>query len=270
MYWLIVLDGTERSERAAAYAAPLVRPDEDQVLLLAVGENVPEKELAAAIERNRPLFADIKHFETIVPDGIAETVAEAAEEEEIDIVVYGSRGRRGWSRLLLGSVAAYLERRLDCSLLVVRGDLKPLNKILVASSLYPHTKRPLALATKLAQRTGAAITLLHVMSQLALSDDANTVPLKATAEEAMALHTKEGDQLAERLAFMNEAGVKANARLRHGLVLDELVNEMTEGNYDLLVIGAHREQEEIPLWNLLAEDVAEDILMTTRAPLLIA
>lgn len=270
MRWLIVLDGTERSEKAAAFTAPFVRAEEDEVLLFAVGENVQEKELAAALERNRANFAGVRRFETIVPDGLAQAVAEAAEEEDVDIVVYGSRGRRGWSRLLLGSVATYLERHLDCSLLVVRGELRPLKNILIASSLYPQTRQPMTLATLLAQRTGAAVTLLHVMSQLPLSDDANIIPLKATAEEAMALHTREGEQLAARIDHMEKAGVKAQAKLRHGLVLDELTKEMTEGNYDLLVIGAHREPEAIPLWKLLAEDVAEEILMATRAPLLIA
>ncbi len=253
MRWLIVLDGTERSDRAAAFAAPLIRSGEDEVLLLAAGENLEESDLKAALDRNRPLFNDVTCHEQIIADGIAETVSEVAEARQINVVVYGSRGRRGWSRLLLGSVASYLERHLGCSLLVVRGELKPMKKILIASSLYPQLMQPVILATRLAQRTGATVTLLHVMSQLALIDEASVAPLEATAEEAIELHTREGDALAERIAYMEAQGVQAKSVLRHGLVIDELVAEMQAGRYDLLVIGAHREQEDIPFWNLLAE-----------------
>lgn len=43
-----------------------------------------------------------------------------AAEQQADLVVVGTRGRRGVSRLLLGSVAEDVVRRAGCTVLVVR------------------------------------------------------------------------------------------------------------------------------------------------------
>lgn len=264
MRWLIVMDGSKRSEQAAAYAASLMHPQEDDAVLLATGqiETGPENILASLEKKLAVGIVSVSELPDAVPEAAAETRAE--------IVVYGSRGRRGWSRLLLGSVAAYLERRLGCSLLVVRGEPRPVRKILIASSLHSDGLRPVEIAGRLAQRTGASVTLLHVMSQLPLHDEAPETPLQATAEEAISLETREGVLLSRSLALLQASGIPARAVLRHGLVLDELTAEMREGGYDLLVIGGHRSPADLPFGSLLTEDVAEDILMATRAPLLIA
>lgn len=264
MRWLIVLDGSARSEQAAVFAASLFQSKEDDILLLTAGEaeNAPE--------RLQNAFGRTPRLKRVPSANLPDSIAEAAAETQAELVVYGSRGRRGWSRLLLGSVAAYLERRLGCSLLVVRGEPRPVRKILIASSLYPGGLRPVEMAGRLAQRTGASVTLLHVMSQLPIHAEAPETPLQATAEEAITLETREGVLLAKSLALLEASGIPARAVLRHGLVLDELTAEMRDGGYDLLVIGGHRSPADLPFGNLLTEDVAEAILMATRAPLLIA
>jgi nucleotide-binding universal stress UspA family protein len=59
--------------------------------------------------------------EPLVLDGDAVTgVVRAVEEQKADLLVLGTHGRTGISRLLLGSVAEKLVRLADCSVLVVR------------------------------------------------------------------------------------------------------------------------------------------------------
>jgi nucleotide-binding universal stress UspA family protein len=53
----------------------------------------------------------------------AEAIAAAAGSEHADILVVGSRGRRGAGRALLGSVSDELIRTASCPVLVVRPDL---------------------------------------------------------------------------------------------------------------------------------------------------
>jgi len=53
----------------------------------------------------------------------AEAIAAAAGSEHADILVVGSRGRRGAGRALLGSVSDQLIRTASCPVLVVRPDL---------------------------------------------------------------------------------------------------------------------------------------------------
>ena len=51
---------------------------------------------------------------------VAEMIADAATQWSADLIVVGTHGRRGFERLLVGSVAENLVRIATCSLLLVR------------------------------------------------------------------------------------------------------------------------------------------------------
>ena len=52
---------------------------------------------------------------------VADTIAERARDWNADLLVVGTHGRRGVSRLLIGSVAERVVRLAPCPLLLVRG-----------------------------------------------------------------------------------------------------------------------------------------------------
>ena len=58
-------------------------------------------------------------------DAIAEEIAQLAADLEADLVVVGTHGRRGLSRLLLGSTAEATVRLAPCPVLVVRPKAVP-------------------------------------------------------------------------------------------------------------------------------------------------
>jgi nucleotide-binding universal stress UspA family protein len=70
-----------------------------------------------------------KKFERVVAhlrfDAIAEEVAQLAADLEADLVVVGTHGRKGLSRLLLGSSAEATVRLAPCPVLVVRPKAVP-------------------------------------------------------------------------------------------------------------------------------------------------
>lgn len=53
---------------------------------------------------------------------VADTIADLAKNWKADVLVVGTHGRRGVSRLLLGSVAERIVRVAPCPLLLVRGE----------------------------------------------------------------------------------------------------------------------------------------------------
>ena len=53
-------------------------------------------------------------------NGVAESIAHAANEWGADLVVLGSSNRRGLERLVIGSVAEQLIAKVDASVLLVR------------------------------------------------------------------------------------------------------------------------------------------------------
>ena len=76
------------------------------------------------LELVRSAHAAGVHAEFLLWEGDpAEAIAAAASSEHADILVVGSRGRRGAERALLGSVSDELIRIASCPVLVVRPDL---------------------------------------------------------------------------------------------------------------------------------------------------
>jgi nucleotide-binding universal stress UspA family protein len=54
----------------------------------------------------------------------SEKILEVAGQERCDLIVMGTHGRRGLSRVLIGSVAEQVIRRADCPVLILRAEPK--------------------------------------------------------------------------------------------------------------------------------------------------
>jgi nucleotide-binding universal stress UspA family protein len=61
--------------------------------------------------------------------------------------------------------------------------------------------------------------------------------------------------------------VEAEIKIRIGLVVEEIVDELATGGYDLLVVGAHRSNGLVE--RLLLEDVTADIVPQSPVPVLV-
>ena len=269
MRWLISLDGTERSQRAAEFASNFLRPEKDQAILLGILSDGNQDKVKQAMDELGKRLNGVLIKRTTRREAIQEAIELEAQAEHVDVAVYGSRGRHGITSMFLGSVAARLAHDRPCAVMVVRDQPPPVKRILVGISLSPKRQTTIEMAGRLAQATGADVAVLHVMSQLPLTDKAYTGPLHMTADEAIQSQTTEGQILWETVQRLNGMGVRAYPMIRHGLVLDETMDEIRDGGYGLVVIGAHSALQNIPWSSLLMEDVAKDILLNTRCPLVI-
>jgi nucleotide-binding universal stress UspA family protein len=197
---------------------------------------------------------------------MAEEVVRQAKAFPYDLVVIGSRGRRGVVRLLLGSVALHVTEHAPASVLVVKGRARDPRRFLVCSSAGPVSEHTVRFAGRMARALGASVTLLHVMSQLPLSESAVPDDLSASAEELIQRGAPEGVHLSRMLDLLASEGQIGRAVVRHGLVRDEIITEGREGRYDLIVTGAHV----TPGLNArLVDDLSTEILLAARRPVLV-
>lgn len=274
MQILMGTDGTKVAENALRFGAVLARAAQAQITLLGVARS-PEAEnkLRASLAQAEGWLGQPAH-EKIRRGHAAEQIIAEANEGHFDLVVVGSRGRRGIARLLFGSVASRLARYAPVPALIVKGHRVTVKRVLACTSGDARGERPIRWGAQIARWLNAELSIVHVMSQMALAGEARLNELSTSAEEAIAADTREGRHFKRLLQIAQEQGVTKpiQLRLRHGLVLDEVVAEATTGNYDLVVIGAH----EVPLGNglpgfaaYLFDDVADQIISALNLPVLV-
>lgn len=112
-----------------------------------------------------------------VDDSPAHAIVTTARETHADLIVMGTHGRHGWSRVLMGSVAERVLRESDVPVLTVRPDLAPLgDKVAIRSVLCPVNFTEVARvaleeATAVAEAFEANLIVLHVCEEDRLPDD---------------------------------------------------------------------------------------------------
>jgi nucleotide-binding universal stress UspA family protein len=90
--------------------------------------------------------------------------------------------------------------------------------------------------------------------------------LVSTAEELMRAGTPEGALLENDLAYLGAMDLRPRAKVRHGLVVDEIATEARSDEYDLVVIGAHRD-EGLP--RFLLDDLAHELVLDVERAILV-
>jgi nucleotide-binding universal stress UspA family protein len=104
------------------------------------------------------------------------------------------------------------------------------------------------------------------MSQMTAGPGVRGKQLRASAEELIQEHTPEGELLERDMEILEQLNLRAQPKIRHGLVVDEILEEARSGNYDLVVIGAHRGAG----WErFLLDDLAYQIIEQMNHPVLV-
>jgi nucleotide-binding universal stress UspA family protein len=267
---LLCTDGSADATRAARFGLRLARRGVDALQVLGVIEDHEDAErlirnALAALETE--LQASGVAFATNLRRGhAAEQILDEAADWQADLIVIGQLGRRGLTRFIMGGTATRIVQYARCSVLLVKGQRSALQRILVCTAGGEPGLRAVEVAGRLAAHTQALVTVLHVMSQVALTEKDYQPELEAPAEDLIARHTREGAHLEAALNTLNSVGVSGAARVRHGLVVDEIAAEARDGDYDLLVIGAHLARG-LARW--LLDDVTAHVLEETHLPILV-
>ncbi len=109
-------------------------------------------------------------------------------ENKIDLVVMGTHGRTGVSKLLLGSVAEEIFRTAPCPVLTVGPQLASesrrnvaISRILLATDFGPASEPAAAHAVGLAGECKACLTVLHVEDELKASNFDRWATIEASA-----------------------------------------------------------------------------------------
>lgn len=141
---LVAIDGSQPSMDAAQYAIEMAKKDAAQIIAVTVnhislssyGLVTPEGELKSPqdqeiILESKERFANLDQIakqnnvelktelinSQMSVDG---TIVEYAESEDVDLIIMGTRGRSGFKKLLLGSIASAVVTYSPCPVMIVK------------------------------------------------------------------------------------------------------------------------------------------------------
>jgi nucleotide-binding universal stress UspA family protein len=287
---LIATNGSSQSEVALQFAAQLARsaPEPPTVLTVIRPESgCPSPQAEAILARARSLLEpQVSSVRSRVRCGqpATEIIREALEGSYDLLIVSGTRDRNPLRRLLAGSVALRVVEHAPCPVLVAKGRVGPIRRILLCDSGAKVPSAVLNTARSAGGRPGSSVlgrftaqladlldgeeevTILHVMSQIGAGPGVDGEQLRASVEELIAERAPEGRLLEQDAHVLERPGLHPHPKVRYGLVVDEILQEARCGGYDLVIIGARPDQG----WQrILLEDLARTIVIHLDRPVLV-
>lgn len=120
---------------------------------------------------------DIPHHILLKQGQLWDVMAGMIERNRIDLIVLGTHGRTGLSRLAMGSVAEEIYRRASCPVLCVgpkvpheATEAPEVRRILFATDFSPASGAALPYALTLAEESQARMVMLHLIPLVPVAD----------------------------------------------------------------------------------------------------
>jgi nucleotide-binding universal stress UspA family protein len=260
---LLTTDGSKEATAALRAASRLLKKTDRRMDLLYVAPE-PRAPKSGKIDRHALLHrldADTRRIldeakQTLAEEGVDALTLSATgspapvimrEAGDYDVTVVGAKGMDGRSAVGLGPVASRLvEHATGCVLVGREPPGEKGLRILVPVDGSAGSQHALDALNSFFDLESAEITLLHVLETLWLTlepEEESLGPADPTANQndQLALELKrEAEQLlAEARARVLEHHPGVTISIRDGNPANEILSETDQGDYDLLVLGAH-------------------------------
>ena len=267
---LICSDGTSSAETAAHFAGLLAGPLKAETTLLGIAET-PEAEqpLRGALDTQ----AQSLRQHGVSPDVLVQSgepvwqIVQQTSNKKYDLVVIGAR----WT----GAVGDYWRSKktyevikaIQPPVLVAIGERKELKRFVVCTGGKEFIEQAVQFTGRLAAAVGASVTLLHVMAEPPAMY-AGLVRMEENVEQLLKSKSELGTNLRRQKRELDRLGVPAEVHLRHGIVIDQVFEEVRVGDYDLIVTGTS--QARGLLRHYIMGDLTRSILNRANVPVLVA
>ena len=249
------------AEAAFSYAAYLAEQYNAALHVLNVHTDTPDDALTIASleedDRKASLLTDERSvLAEIVGDAIpvihaqlqarvpAEGILAYAREQDVDLIVMGTHGRRGIDRLMLGSSTEEVVRLANVPVLTVREaskEVRPvIRRILAPIDFSDFSLLGVQYATDLASAYGASLAVLHVLDETALTSAfAPSGGVPAFVPQSDELARRAQHRLDELIAQQNHEAVDIETFMLIGSPAQKIVQFAESHSVDLVVMASH-------------------------------
>jgi len=176
--------------------------------------------------------------EYIVQEGApAAAILYLAQERAVSLIVLGTHGRRGFDRMMLGSVTERILRHASCPVLTIRraatdsgkpdkaDDPVPIRRILCCIDFSAHSQRASEYALLIAASYQTDVTFLHVLDPEPDSADVGKDTAAAMAD------------FEKTITLAGLTPTRTHLEVRLGKAYQEILKFASEAHSDLIVTG---------------------------------
>jgi nucleotide-binding universal stress UspA family protein len=272
--FLICTNGHESTWPAIEYGAWAAASIHAPVTLLGVAEHLPsapiddkyplEDIFARAVE----LFQQKEiNYSLEIQNGNAEEIIPRVAKQKDGITVVGPLGRPPVRRLLVRRSIHHLMAEIATPILYVPRTRIPLKKMLLCLGGLGYEITAEHLAVRVAVLNNAEVTLLHVAPPV----DLNYPTARAEREQWRNLadtNTLPGRNIRRALETARAAGLTAFVKARQGNIVEEILAELKEGDYDLVCMGSPYSAH--GLRHMYAPNITDEVAESAQCPILTA
>jgi len=267
---LICSDGTSSAETAIQLGGLLAGPLKAETTLLGIAETSEAEQPLRDAFRQHATSLESRGIspEIVVHSGEPiHQILDQTSKSKYDLVIIGAR----WT----GAVGEYWRSRktyeviktVQPPVLVAIGERKELKRFVVCTGGKEFIEQAVHFTGRLAAAVGASVTLLHVMAEPPAMY-ADLVRMEENVDQLLQSKSELGTNLLRQKRELERLGVSAEVRLRHGIVIDQVFEEVRDGNYDLLVTGTS--QARGLLRHYIMGDLTRSIVNRANVPVLVA
>jgi len=267
---LICSDGTQSAETAIYLGGLLAGQLKADTALLGIAEtSQDEQPLRDALYKQAQLLQG-HGVSPVIAVQTGEPVRQILDQtfkNKYDLVVIGARWTGAVGKYWRSTKTYEVIKSVQPPVLVAIGEGKQLKRFVVCTGGKEFIEQAVQFTGRLAAAVGASVTLLHVMAEPPAMY-ADLVRMEEDVTQLLESKSELGTNLRRQKRELDRLGVSAEVHLRHGIVIDQVFEEVREGSYDLIVTGTS--QARGLLRHYIMGDLTRSILNRANVPVLVA
>jgi nucleotide-binding universal stress UspA family protein len=264
---LVCSDGSIRAWKELDFAGILAKATGAAVTILGLTEEQTEAVPKPLLQGQRSLEQKDISTELIVKYGepLPEIVNQT-KQDEYDIVVTGVERRAGHGFYVRSAKIYSISEAISPPLLMVPEFRPEIKRILLCSGGGTYIDNAVKFVGPLARACGASVTILNILAEPPAMH-ARLVSLEEDVRALLNSNCALSKNLKHAKSVIEQSGAEADIRIRHGIVISEILNEANESNCDLIVAGSYPVPD--PWRDYVIGNVTRKIINRADRPVLI-
>jgi len=267
---LVICNGRDENRPALQYGVWLAQALNAMVSLMGIVESGDRQQ---AVARQMDEFslrlsdAGVSFTSESVKGNVEDVLLQIVDPEKHDLLLLAPLGRAPLRRWLRGRSYRHILAEIAVPILYVPAVRWPIRRALVCTGGLGYALTAENHGLQIAKSVHAAFTLLHVVPPIDL-DYPSAREIQDNWDHLEETDTLPGKNLRQAIELASSLGLKAELKVLHGHVVEEILKEIKRGDYDLVCMGSPYSTHS--LRHLYMPNVTADVAETARVPVLSA